>query len=30
MAVSMFVGFFVPIIPAALGHFGWDPVLNVW
>ena len=27
---SMFVGFFVPIIPAALGHFGWDPVLDVW
>lgn len=29
MGVSVFVGMFVPIIPAGLGHFGWDPVLDV-
>ncbi|BEI92232.1 uncharacterized protein CcaverHIS019_0410520 [Cutaneotrichosporon cavernicola] len=26
---SIFLGLFIPIIPAALGHFGWDPLYHV-
>lgn len=29
IGVSLFVGLFVPIVPAALGHFGWDPLFQV-
>jgi hypothetical protein len=29
MYISLFMGFFIPIVPATLGHFGWDPVLEV-
>jgi len=29
VGVSLFVGFFVPIVPAALGHFGYDPIFFV-
>lgn len=29
VGVSLFVGFFVPIVPAALGHFGFDPIFLV-
>ena len=27
---SIVLGMGVPIVPAALGHFGYDPVLEVW
>ena len=30
VGVSIVLGMFVPIVPAALGHFGYDPILNVW
>jgi hypothetical protein len=29
VGVSLFIGFFVPIVPAALGHFGFDPIFHV-
>lgn len=29
VGISMFLGLFVPIVPAALGHFGWDPLFRV-
>ncbi|KAL1405243.1 hypothetical protein Q8F55_008869 [Vanrija albida] len=29
VAISIFIGMFVPIIPAGLGHFGKDPLLGV-
>ncbi|KAL1413822.1 hypothetical protein Q8F55_001606 [Vanrija albida] len=29
IGISVFIGMFIPIIPAALGHFGYDPVLDV-
>ncbi|CAK9780256.1 unnamed protein product [Cutaneotrichosporon oleaginosum] len=29
IGLSIFIGLFVPIIPAALGHFGWDPIYHV-
>lgn len=28
--VSLFIAFVVPIVPAALGHFGADPVYDAW
>lgn len=27
---SVGLGMGIPIVPAALDHFGWDPILNVW
>lgn len=30
MGLSIGLGFFIPIIPTALGHFGLDPLLKVW
>lgn len=30
VGVSLILGMGIPIIPGALGHFGWDPILNVW
>jgi hypothetical protein len=30
IGVSVALGMGVPILPAALGHFGMDPILNVW
>ena len=30
LAVSLVLGMGVPIVPAILGHFGADPLLNVW
>ncbi|WOO76394.1 uncharacterized protein LOC62_01G000018 [Vanrija pseudolonga] len=29
IGISIFIGMFIPIIPAGLGHFGYDPVLDV-
>lgn len=30
VGISAFAGFVVPIAPAALDHFGSDPILSVW
>ena len=30
IGISLSVAFFVPIVPAALGHFGADPVYDAW
>lgn len=30
IGVSLFIAFVVPIVPAALGHFGADPVYDAW
>jgi hypothetical protein len=30
VGVSIALGMFIPIIPAGLGHFGYDPILDVW
>jgi hypothetical protein len=30
IGISLFLAFFVPIVPAALGHFGADPVYDAW
>jgi len=27
---SIALGFFIPLIPTALGHFGHDEILNTW
>ena len=30
IGVSVFLGLFIPSVPAALGHFGWDQVQVNW
>lgn len=30
VGVSIGLGFFIPAVPTALGHFGHDPLLEVW
>lgn len=30
VGVSIALGAFIPIIPAALGHFGPDPLYRLW
>ena len=30
VGMSILLGMGIPIVPAALDHFGWDPILDVW
>lgn len=30
VGVSIGLGLFIPVVPACLGHFGFDPILHVW
>jgi len=30
IGISLLVAFIVPVAPAALGHFGYDPVYESW